>query len=129
MQVQQGPGWRFGFDPSRHPYSVLIGGDGWASVLRQHEAAALLQAARRLYAQWLAIRDQLMPEEEINLDTECGALWVELEGTAQAVALRFVLQPAAAERALEGGWSGQATEALIAVLTQTAHCEEWLGTA
>ena len=126
MQIQQGPGWRFGFDPSRHPYAVLIGGEGWASELRQQEAAALHQAAQRLHQQWLAIRDQLMPEEEISLDTECGALWVELDGTATGVALRFVLQPPAAERALEGRWSGPATEALIAVLAQTAQAEQWL---
>jgi hypothetical protein len=126
LQIQQGPGWRFGFDPSRHPYAVLIGGEGWASELRQHEAAALHQAVQRLHGQWLAIRDQLMPEEEISLDTECGSLWAELDGTAQAVALRFVLQPGATERALEGRWSGQATQALIAVLAQTAQAERWL---
>jgi hypothetical protein len=129
LQIQQGPGWRFGFDLSRHPYPVLIGGEGWASEFRQQEAAALHQAAQRLRHQWLAIRDQLMPEEEISLDTECGPLWAELDGTAEAVSLRFVLQPPAAERALEGCWSGPATEALIAVLAQTAQAEQWLGPA
>lgn len=128
MQVQHGPGWRFGFDPSRHPYPVLIGGDDWAAELRQHEAMALHQAVQSLRGQWLAIRDQLMPEEAISLDTECGALWAELDGTARAVALRFVLQPEGAERALEGGWSRPATEALIAVLAQTVQSAQWLGT-
>jgi Domain of unknown function (DUF1818). len=125
LQVQQGPGWRFGFDPARQPYSVLIGGHDWAAELREQEAAGLHRAAQRLRAQWLAIRDQLMPEEQISLDMECGPIWAELEGTAQAVALRFVLQPEGPERAMEGGWSAEATQALLAVLAQAAQLQRW----
>ena len=125
MQVQQGPGWRFGLDPVRQPYSVLIGGNDWAAELREQEAEVLHSAAQRLHAQWLAIRDQLMPEEQISLDTECGPIWAELEGTAQAVALRFVLQPEGLERAMEGGWSAEATQALLAVLAQAAQLQRW----
>ena len=118
MQVQQGTGWRFGLDPARHPYAVLIGGEGWAAELRLDEAASLRRAAQRLYGQWLAIRDQLMPEEQISLDTECGPVWVELDGSARAVALRFVLQPLPGERAVEGCWTAEATEILLVVLAQ-----------
>jgi hypothetical protein len=125
LEVQQGPGWRFGLDPARHPYSVLIGGADWAAEFSPHEAAALHQAAQRLHGQWLAIRDQLMPEEQISLDTECGSLWAELEGSAQAVALRFVLQPQGPGRALEGEWSVEATQALVAVLAQAAQLQHW----
>lgn len=125
MQVQQGPGWRFGLDAARQPYSVLIGGHDWAAELREREAEVLHRAAQRLRDQWLAIRDQLMPEEQISLDTECGPIWAELEGTAQAVALRFVLQPEGPERAMEGGWSAEATQALLAVLAQAAQLQRW----
>lgn len=118
MQVQQGTGWRFGLDPSRQPYAVLIGGEDWAAELLLHEAGALLRAAQRLHDQWLAIRPQLMAEEEVSLETECGPLWAELEGTSDAVALRFVLQPQGQERGLEGRWSADATQALLAVLAQ-----------
>lgn len=61
-----------------------------------------------------------MPEEAVSLETECGPLWAELEGTSQAVALRFVLQPKTRERGLEGRWSADATQALLAVMAQ-AH--------
>ncbi len=118
MQVQQGTGWRFGLDPARHPYAVLIGGEDWAAELWPQEAAALLRAAQRLHDQWLTIRPQLMPDEAVTLETECGSLWAELEGTSDAVALRFVLQPMAQERGLEGRWSADATQALLAVLAQ-----------
>ncbi len=118
MQVHQGNGWRFGLDPAREPYAVLIGGEDWAAELWPHEAASLRQAAQRLHDQWLAIRHQLMPEESVTLETECGPLWAELEGTPQAVALRFVLQPKVRERGLEGRWSADATQALLAVLAQ-----------
>jgi hypothetical protein len=124
LQVQQGPGWRFGVDPQRQPYGVLIGGEGWAAELQQHEAGALRQAALRLHAQWRDLGDQLMPEESISLETECGALWVELEGNRQAVALRFVLQPQSGERGVEGSWSAEATQALLAVLAQVEWPEQ-----
>ncbi len=118
MQVHQGNGWRFGLDPARQPYTVLIGGEDWAAEFWPHEVASLRQAAQRLHDQWLAIRHQLMPEEAVTLETECGPLWAELEGTPEAVALRFVLQPQARERGLEGRWSADATQALLAVLAQ-----------
>ena len=124
MQVQQGPGWRFGVDPQRQPYGVLIGGEGWAAELQQQEADALRQAALRLHAQWRDLGDQLMPEESISLETECGALWAELEGNRQAVALRFVLQPQSGERGVEGSWSAEATQALLAVLAQVEWPEQ-----
>jgi hypothetical protein len=129
LQVQQGAGWRFGLDSVRDPYVVLIGGEGWATELRADEAAALRQAAQRLHAQWLALRDQLMPEEQISLDTECGPIWVELDGSARAVALRFVLQPALGERAVEGRWTEAATEVLLVVLAQAPLPEGGMGSA
>jgi hypothetical protein len=119
LQLHQGNGWRFGLDPARHPYAVLIGGEDWAAELRPDEAASLRQAAQRLHEQWLAIRHQLMAEESVTLETECGSLWAELEGTSDAVALRFVLQPQTRERGLEGRWSADATQAVLAVLAQT----------
>jgi hypothetical protein len=124
LQVQHGAGWRFGFEPSRSPYAVLLGGEGWAAELRLDEATALHQALRCLHGQWLAIRAQLMPDEQVSIETECGSLWAELDGTAQAVAFRFVLQPEGAERGLEGSWSAQATEALLAVLEQAPLAEQ-----
>ena len=125
MQVQQGPGWRFGLDTARHPYPVLIGGDLWAAELSEQEAAELNRVAQRLHLQWLASREQMMLEEQISLESECGSIWAELEGTAEAVALRFVLQPALPERAVEGGWSAEATQALLAVLAQASQERRW----
>ncbi|MCH9714638.1 MAG: DUF1818 family protein [Cyanobacteria bacterium] len=123
MQVQQGPGWRFGLDPSRVGFPVLLGGEGWAVELTAEEARGLQEAVMRLVAEWGAIADQLMAEESITLELERGPIWVELEGTARAVALRFVLQPEAGGRGVEGSWPIEASQALVAVWAQ----DPWAG--
>jgi hypothetical protein len=118
LEVQQGPGWRFGLDPSRVGFPVLLGGEGWAVELTLAEARGLSELVMSLVAEWGAIADQLMAEESITLEVERGPIWVELEGTARAVALRFVLQPGAGGRGVEGSWPIEASQALLAVLAQ-----------
>lgn len=120
MQVQQGPGWRFGFDPERSPFPVLVGGDHWAMELGLEEARGLCGGALRLLAEVERCADQLMPEEQIALELEAGSLWLELDGRPGALALRFVLQPPAgsAQRGVEGSWPEAATSALLAVWQQ-----------
>ncbi|MFZ9570377.1 MAG: DUF1818 family protein, partial [Vulcanococcus sp.] len=41
MIQREGEGWRLAWDASRHPFSVLIGGAGWAAELTDLEAQAL----------------------------------------------------------------------------------------
>lgn len=118
MQVEQGPGWRFGVDPARAPFAALVGGEGWAAELTLGELQALRDGALRLRAELQALAPQLMPEEQITLELERDALWLELEGQGGAWALRFVLQPTGGGRGLEGSWSAAATAALLAVWEQ-----------
>lgn len=118
MQVQEGPGWRFCVDLQRQPYPVLIGGEGWAVELSLAEAADLRRGALQLSTELTAIADQLMAEESITLELERGSLWLELEGQPGSLALRFVLQPGAGARGVEGAWAAIATAPLLAALRQ-----------
>jgi hypothetical protein len=116
MQIQEGEGWRWLVDPARHPFSVLIGGQGWASELTAEEALRLGQGLLQLVHEHRALASQLMPEESISLELERGPVWIALEGDRHVWTLRFVLTPLAGCRAIEGSWLPGASAALIAAL-------------
>jgi hypothetical protein len=118
MQVQEGEGWRWLVDPARHPFSVLVGGQGWAVELTAEEARELQQGLVRLVQEHRGLVDQLMGEEAISLELERGPLWMALEGDRASWELRFVLTPAPASRAVEGSWGARASAALVAALAQ-----------
>ncbi|MEX0589346.1 MAG: DUF1818 family protein [Cyanobium sp.] len=116
MQVQEGEGWRWLVDPARHPFSVLIGGQGWAVELTEEEARGLQQGLAQLVREHLGMADQLIENEEISLELERGSLWMALDGDRGAWGLRFVLTPATTSRAVEGSWPPGASAALVAAL-------------
>jgi hypothetical protein len=120
VQVQEGEGWRLVVDPPRQPFSVLIGGDGWAAELTAAEALALRQGVARLLEQHRALVDGLMEEEAVSLELELelapGHLWLALEGDRSHWSLRFVLSPGPARRGLEGSWSEAASGPFAAAL-------------
>ncbi len=118
--MQEGRGWRLAVDPSRSPFPVLIGGEGWGVELRAPEAEALRCGVERLLAQFRAVEEMLMAEEAIELELElaleAGSLWLALEGDRRAWGLRFVLTPGPGQRGVEGGWSTAAAPAFVAAL-------------
>ena len=121
MLEREGEGWRLAWDPQRDPFPLLIGGDGWASELTAAEGQALCRAIALVCGQHKELADTLMEEEAICLEfTGCvsgfphtaeGELWLALEGDRQHWALRFVLQPPAGQRGLEGSWPSKAATA------------------
>lgn len=125
MEVREGEGWRLGVDPRRAPYPVLIGATvgpaaAWAVELSLAEARALRRGISTLHQQHRALVDQLMAEEAIDLDLELacegGSLWCGLSGDRSHWSLSFVLTPASGRRAVEGGWSVEASPAFAAAL-------------
>ena len=72
MQVQEGEGWRWLVDPARHPFSVLVGGPGWAVELTAAEAGELQRGLLELLREHRALAAQLMPQE-----VSSGWLWRE----------------------------------------------------
>lgn len=126
MEICEGQGWRLVVDPSRTPYTALIGGEGWASELTATELLALQQAAGRLTAQHRAIADTLMAEEAIDIELELpigdrpegghGSLWLGLRGDRLGWSLQLVLTPEPGSRGFEAGWGATASEAVAAAL-------------
>jgi len=118
---REGEGWRLAWDDQRHPFPLLIGGEGWATELTAAEGEALLNAIGALGAQHQALVDTLLDEETIGLDftgsvpsatgEESGELCVVLEGDRWTWSLRFVLHPSAGQRAVEGAWGPGAAQA------------------
>ena len=117
MQVLEGEGWRLLVDPARHPFLVLIGGEGWAAELTQTEALLLAEGVGCLCAQHSTLIDQLLAEEAIALEWESADLWLELDGDRQSWQLRFVLSSSVGLRSIEGSWPPVAAAAVAAALT------------
>jgi Domain of unknown function (DUF1818) len=115
---REGPGWRLAWDPSREPFSVLIGGADWAVELSAAEAESLQAAVADLVEQHAAVVDQLMAEEAISLELERQPWWLAIEGDRSTWALQVVLSPAPGQRAFEGGWPAPASQAFSAALQQ-----------
>ena len=118
MIQKEGEGWRLAWDADRQPFSVLVGGDGWAVELTAAEAEGLRQAVADLVAQHGALVDQLMAEEAIALELERGPWWLELEGDRSRWSLRMLYGPGPGQRGLEGQWGPGAAPAFSQALQQ-----------
>ncbi len=114
----EGEGWRLAWDAGRHPFSVLIGGDGWAAELSEAEASALRDGLRDLIDQHRQLNEQLMAEEAIELELERGGWWICLDGDRQSWTLRVMLTPEPGQRAIEGRWTREAAACFSAALSQ-----------
>lgn len=131
MFEREGQGWRLAYDPQREPFPLLIGGDGWASELTTTEGSALQSALNLIQRQHQDLVSSLMEEETICLEftgdlpgspqaATAGALWVALQGDRKTWTLRFVLQPAAGQRGLEGFWASDAAAAFAQACAELA---------
>lgn len=118
MIQQEGQGWRLAWDGNRQPFSVLVGGDGWATELTPWEAEALRDAVADLVAQHAAVADQLMAEEAIELELEREPWWLAIEGDRNRWSLRVMLSPSPGQRAVEGCWSPDSALAFTQALQQ-----------
>ena len=112
----EGEGWRLVWRADFQPFSVLIGGQGWAAELTAAEATALAAAVADLVNEHKALVDQLLVEESISLELERAPWWLALEGDRQKWSLKGVLSPEAGQRALEVSWSGAASAAFCQAL-------------
>jgi Domain of unknown function (DUF1818) len=113
---REGEGWRVAWDGDRQPFSVLIGGAGWAVELSRVEAEALRDAVADLVAQHAAMVDQLMAEEAISLELERAPWWLAIDGDRACWGLQVVLTPQPGQRAFEGHWPHPASHAFSLAL-------------
>jgi hypothetical protein len=133
VEICEGQGWRLVVDPSRSPYTALIGGEGWACELTGAELLALQRASGRLTAQHGALAGTLMAEEAIDIELELpigdpdskagGSLWLGLRGDRGSWSLHLVLAPEPGRRGMEGGWTPPASAAFAAALERLRPAE------
>ena len=116
MQAE-GPGWRLAVDPARPGYQALIGGEGWAIEISLDELSQLKSLCGRLQDQHLALADQLMAVEVIEIALEQGPWWLELSGDRESWCLRFVLSSPSG-RGAEGSWQPLASSELCLALAK-----------
>jgi hypothetical protein len=109
-KIQEGPGWRWGFDPNAETFPFLLGSEDWALELTQDEFADFHRLSRELAQTVTAIADELMEEEKICCELSSELVWLEIEGYAHAYELRFILCQG---RKAEGGWPAAIVPALL----------------
>ena len=115
MIQQEGPGWRLARDASRGLYSILIGGQGWALELTEHEWSELVVLVKTIEDQHSALRPQLMEEENIELELDQGMWWGCLEGNRQGWSLALVLSSAQG-RGAEIFWPNPVATVVVAAM-------------
>ncbi len=115
MIQQEGPGWRLARDPSRKPFQVLLGGDGWAIEFTEQEWTSLAQLVIDLIDQLHKIENQLMPGENISLEIERHPWWGCLDGDRSSWNLRFVLEgDSDSRRGVEFSWPQTSAQSFVA---------------
>lgn len=111
--IQEGPGWRLGWDARAPSYPALLGGEDWAMELTAEEFGDFRRLAEELVATLKAMADHLMAEEQLICELESQHVWLEVEGYPQAYGLRFILQ---GERRGEGGWPAPVAAQVMAAI-------------
>ncbi|AIE74603.1 MULTISPECIES: DUF1818 family protein [unclassified Synechocystis] len=111
--IQEGEGWRWGFDPNASDFPFLIGSEDWAVELTGAEFADFHRLSRELAQTVTAIAGELMEEEKICCELSSELIWLEIEGYAHAYGLRFILQQG---RKVEGGWPAEMVPGLLSSL-------------
>ncbi len=109
-QVQEGEGWRIGWDGNAPTYQGMLAGADWAIELTAAEFKDFCRLADQLADQMRVMADLLMDEEQITCDAESDLLWVEVSGFSEVFALRFIMKSG---RRCEGTWSVPATGAIL----------------
>ncbi|QQE64452.1 hypothetical protein GFS31_11330 [Leptolyngbya sp. BL0902] len=111
--IQEGEGWRIGWDEGAPHYPGLLAGSTWAMELTAPEFGEVCRLAQQLAQQMQAMAEVLMAEETLTCDAESDLVWVEVTGFPAAFTLRFILQSG---RRGEGSWDATATQALLRVM-------------
>jgi hypothetical protein len=122
--IQEGDGWRIGWDERAPHYPGLLGGATWAMELTASEFQDVCRLAQQLAQQMQAMADLLMGGETLTCDAESEQVWVEVTGFPQAFALRFILQSG---RRGEGAWEVAATGPLLRAMDMVSVDSFWKG--
>lgn len=108
--VQEGEGWRLGWDREAPIYQGLLAGEAWAFEVTAAEFEDFCRLAQQLAQQMEAMAEVLMDEERLTCEAESDGLWLEASGGAMAFDLRVIIQSG---RRCEGHWPAAVTGHLL----------------
>ncbi len=96
--------WKLRRDLKKGKFCFLIGVDNWSIELQKSEFESLYILLLKINVQLLAIKNELMDEESINLVLEQLPWFIELEGKKNEWSLRFVFESQDQTRSFEMYW-------------------------
>ena len=96
--------WRLIKNFKKGKFCYLIGVDYWSVELQKSEFELLCLLLVRINEQLLAITNELMDEESINLQLEQLPWYIELDGQKNEWSLRFVFESQDKTRSFEMYW-------------------------
>jgi hypothetical protein len=118
QQLQQGDGWRLGWNPEAIEFPALVGADDWAVELTGPEFDDFSRLLSELLETLAQMQAELMDSEAIACDAANDLLWLQIQGYPHHFRLSFMLHHG---RRAEGSWDEAATAALIASLQTIQH--------
>ena len=113
MLEKKGENWRLISDPTKGKFSILIGVDKWSIVLQESEFVSLYNLLSQLEHQLKEIKDDLMPNELINLEIEKIPWYAELDGRSNEWSLRIIFDSIDGTRSFEMYWPIQTAQTLF----------------
>ena len=96
--------WRLIKDIKKGKFCFLIGVNKWSIELQKHEFESLYKLLLTLNSQFLALKNELMDEELINLEIEQLPWYAELEGKKNEWDLRLIFESSEQTRSFEMYW-------------------------
>ncbi len=96
--------WRLLKDFKKGKFCFLIGVNNWSIELQKSEFYSLYLLLLKINEQLLVIKDELMDEEFISLESEKLPWFIQLEGKKNEWSLRFVFESQDQTRSFEMYW-------------------------
>ncbi len=118
QQLQQGAGWRLGWNPEAIDFCALVGADDWATELTGPEFNDFKRLLSDLLETLTQMQSELMDSEAITCEATSDLLWMQVQGYPQHFRLSFIL---CSGRRAEGSWDETGTAALITALQTIQH--------
>lgn len=114
--VEEGDGWRLGWNPTAEEFCGLVAGDRWSIELTTLEFADFCRVARQLSQTMRDMTGHLMDGERLSCEQETEHIWMEAEGFPSSYGLRFILLTG---RRGEGEWLPQQVTPLMTALMRS----------
>lgn len=111
--IQEGTGWRVGWDDTLPPHPALVGNEHWAIELTLGEFQALRRLAQSLAETMAAMAEHVMAEEDLSCEMDSPHVWLEATGSPQSYSLHLLLLQG---RRGEGHWPAAAVPGLLGAI-------------